>query len=169
RTATALVGLARQLTQLPAAEEALTRGVMTPAQLDVLAEVCRRLPEGPGGQAARAQVEAAAVAAAASLSRARMAGVLEEAALAADPGYAARAMAAGIDERDVVLRRSAVPGCRQVVATLEASDAARVWQVLQQVAANARDGDTYTHADPSAGAGAGAGAAGDQGQQGQQG
>ncbi|TNM53432.1 hypothetical protein FHN55_22110, partial [Streptomyces sp. NP160] len=142
RTATALVGLARQLGELPAAEEALTRGLMTPAQLDVLADVCRRLPDGAAGRAARQAVEATAVAAAATLSRARLAHVLDEAALEADPGYAARSMAAGIEQRDVFLRRSCRPGCRQVVAELETADAARVWQVINQAAANAKDGDT---------------------------
>ncbi|TXR51689.1 hypothetical protein [Quadrisphaera setariae] len=143
RTATALVGLARQLTDLPAAEAALVRGQMSPAQLRELATVCRRLPEGPAGQRARSLVEARAVSAAATLSRARLAHVLQEAALAADPGYAARSMAAGIAERDVVLRPSPVPGCKRVVADLEAADAARVWQVIAQIAANAKDGDTY--------------------------
>jgi len=139
RTATHLVGLARQLAGLPAAEEALTRGLMTPAQLEALADVCRRLPEGPAGDEARSCVEAKAVEAAATLSRARLADALEEAALAADPGFAARSMAAGIQERDVFLRRSRRAGCRQVVAELEAADAARVWQVIQQVAASAQD------------------------------
>ncbi|TNM68711.1 hypothetical protein FHN55_05685 [Streptomyces sp. NP160] len=115
-TATALVGLARQLGELPAAEAALTGGVMTPAQLQELATVCRRLPQGPAGDAARRVVEATAVAAAATLSRARLVKALEEAALEADPGYAARAMAAGVQERDVVLRPSPKPGCQRVVA-----------------------------------------------------
>ena len=139
RTATHLVGLARQLAELPAAEEALTRGVMTPAQLEALADVCRRLPEGPAGDRARRTVEAKAVEAATTLSRARLADALEEAALAADPGFAARSMAAGVQERDVFLRRSRRAGCRQVVAELETADAARVWQVIQQVATAAKD------------------------------
>lgn len=141
RTASHLVGLARQLAGLPAAEEALTRGLMTPAQLEALADVCRRLPEGPAGDQARRTVEAKAVEAAETLSRARLTDALEEAALAADPGFAARSMAAGIEERDVVLRRSRTAGCRQLVATLETGDAARVWQVIQQIAAGVKDGD----------------------------
>ncbi|MGQ7352819.1 hypothetical protein ACUN7V_19365, partial [Quadrisphaera oryzae] len=143
RTATSLVGLARQAADLPAAEEALLAGVMTAAQFQVLADICRRLPDGPDGDRARAQVEAQAVKAAATLSRTRLLDALHEAALAADPGFAARSMAAGVEQRDVVLRPSSVPGCQQVVATLETADAARVWQVIQQIAAQAKDGDTY--------------------------
>ncbi|PWJ48859.1 hypothetical protein SAMN06264364_12861 [Quadrisphaera granulorum] len=154
RSATCLVGLARQLVDLPAAEEALSRGEMTPAQWRELVTVCRRLPEGVEGERARRVVEATAVAAAATLSRARLAATLEEAALAADPGYAARAMAAGINDRDVVLRPSPLPGCARIVADLEAGDAARVWQVINQIAANALAGDTE---NPDDGAGEGQG------------
>ncbi|PWJ54559.1 hypothetical protein SAMN06264364_1061, partial [Quadrisphaera granulorum] len=150
RSATALVGQARQLCFLPAAEEALVCGVMTPSQWRELVTVCRRLPEGVEGERARRVVEATAVAAAATLSRARLAATLEEAALAADPGYAARAMAAGINDRDVVLRASPLPGCARIVADMELGDATRVWQVINQIAANALAGDTE---NPDAGDG----------------
>ncbi|PWJ48478.1 hypothetical protein SAMN06264364_13042, partial [Quadrisphaera granulorum] len=150
RSATALVGQARQLYELPAAEEALICGLMTPAQWRELVTVCRRLPEGVEGERARRVVEATAVAAAATLSRARLAATLEEAALAADPGYAARAMAAGINDRDVVLRASPLPGCARIVADMELGDATRVWQVINQIAANALAGDTE---NPDAGDG----------------
>jgi len=133
-TAANLVGLARRLEELPAAEEALASGAMTLAQVKVLITALRALPA-----AHHASIEAIAVRKAASMTRARLAAAVDQAALDADPAYAARKAAQGVAERDVRLVPSPVPGCARVVADLERLDAAAVWQVLNAVARTAKD------------------------------
>ena len=133
-TASRLVGLARQVeATLPAAADAAGEGRMDRSQLDVLATVTRDL-----SQAARRKVEALAVRRAPRATLGQLERELEEAAADLDREHAPRRVAAGVAERDVVLRRSPLAGCKRVVADLPLVDATAAWLAVNGVAVAAK-------------------------------
>lgn len=134
RTASHLVRLARQVeAQLPAAADAAAEGRMDRSQLQVLATVTRGLSE-----TARRKVEALAVRRAPRATLGQLERELEEAAADLDREHAPRRVVAGVAERDVVLRRSPLAGCKRLVADLPLVDATAAWLAVNGIAVAAK-------------------------------
>jgi hypothetical protein len=133
RAASALVGHARRVRGLPAAVDALAEGRLTAAQLDVLDQVTRDLPER-----LRNQVEAEAIRCGPTTTRQQLHGHLASKAAELDPDHASKAVERGTGERDVQLRPSPLPGCHRLVADLPSMSAYAVWHALNGAAQRAK-------------------------------
>jgi hypothetical protein len=134
QAASRLVGLSRQVeAHLPAAGDAVVEGRMDRTQLAALATVTRDLRPGP-----RQQVEALAVRLAPRCTVRQLGRRMEELAARLDPEHAARRVVAGVEERDVVLRPSPLPGCKRVVADLPLVDATACVLALNGLATAAK-------------------------------
>ncbi len=133
RAASALVGHARRTRSLPAAVDGLADGRLTAAQLDVLDQVTRDLPEG-----LRGKVEAEAIRCGPTTTRQQLHGHLASKAAELDPDHASKAVERGTGERDVQLRPSPLPGCHRLVADLPSMTAFAVWHALNGAAQRAK-------------------------------
>ncbi|HEX5511969.1 MAG TPA: hypothetical protein VFX41_09660 [Actinomycetales bacterium] len=133
RTASALVALTRRARALPAAMDALGEGRMIPGHLDVLDQVAR--DTHPNLTAA---LEAEAIACAPAKTRQQLHEHLASKAAEWDPQHATTAVARGISERDVQLRRSPLAGCHRIIADLPSINAFAVWHALNGVATNTK-------------------------------
>ncbi|HEX5510565.1 MAG TPA: DUF222 domain-containing protein [Actinomycetales bacterium] len=133
RAASALVGHARRTRNLPAAVDGLADGRLTAAQLDVLDQVTRDLPER-----LRGKVEAEAIQCGPTTTRQQLHGHLASKAAELDPEHVSKAVERGTGERDVQLRPSPLPGCHRLVADLPTMNAFAVWHALNGVAQRAK-------------------------------
>ncbi|HEX5533365.1 MAG TPA: DUF222 domain-containing protein [Actinomycetales bacterium] len=133
RAASALVGHARRTRNLPAAVDGLAEGRLTAAQLDVLDQVTRDLPER-----LRGKVEAEAIRFGPTTTRQQLHGHLASKAAELDPDHASNAVERGTCERDVRLRPSPLPGCHRLVADLPSMSAYAVWHALNGAAQRAK-------------------------------
>ncbi|HEX5534935.1 MAG TPA: hypothetical protein VFX33_14440 [Actinomycetales bacterium] len=133
RSASSLVGHARRTRGLPGALDAVADGRLTAAQLNVLDQVARDLPED-----LRAEVEAEAIRCGPTKTRQQLHGHLASTAAELDPGHAGRAVERGSGERNVQLRPSPLPGCHRLVADLPSMSAFAVWHALNGAAKRAK-------------------------------
>lgn len=119
---------------LPAALDALCDGRISRRHLEVLVEVTRDLPA-----AATRQLETMAVRAAHRLTPQQLRTRLASQAAHLDPAYATTATGPGVDQRDVRLGPSPLPGCQRLLMDLPSLHALGIWHAVNGAARTATD------------------------------
>ena len=133
QAASRLVALARRCEGMPAAMDALLDGRMDLTQIKVLDQTMRDLSPD-----ARKDLEDKAVRWAPRKTAAQLRGDLATEAQRLDPDHAATAVARGTGERDVSLRRSALPGCGRLVIDAAWLSTTASWVAINTAARNAK-------------------------------